>query len=65
LLGAAHTMRGCFDEGSLDAPVARDSARAALGQAGFDARYEHGRGLDRDDAITLAAGAVAITVDAA
>ena len=64
LLGAAHTMRGCFDEGSLDAPVARASARAALGEARFDAAYERGRALDRDDALTLAAGAVAIPVEA-
>ncbi len=64
LLGAAHSMRGCFDEGSLDAPVARDSARATLGEAEFDAAYERGRALDRDDAITLAASAVAIPVEA-
>ena len=64
LLGAAHTMRGCFDEGSLDAPLARASARAALGEAKFDAAYQRGRALDRDDALTLAAGAVAIPVEA-
>ena len=64
LLGAAHTMRGCFDKGSLDAPAARASARAALGEAKFDAAYERGRALDRDDALSLAAGAVAIPVEA-
>lgn len=31
LLGAAHSVRGCFDEGSLDAPAARESARSLLG----------------------------------
>jgi len=37
LLGVAHSMRGCFDEGSLDAPAARDAARALLGPADFEA----------------------------
>ena len=46
LLGAAHTIRGAFDESSLDAPRAREAARAALlGEAGFDAAYERGRDL--------------------
>ena len=31
LLGAAHTVRGCFDEGSLDAPAPRESVRTLLG----------------------------------
>ena len=54
LLGAAHTIRDAFDEGSLDAPGVRDAARGALGQAGFDAAYEHGRALGRDEAIAAA-----------
>jgi predicted ATPase/DNA-binding SARP family transcriptional activator len=59
LLGAAHTIRGAFDEGSLDAPGARDAARGVLGIAAFDAAYEHGRALGRDEAIAAAAGAAA------
>jgi hypothetical protein len=34
LLGAAHTIRGAFDEGSLDAPGARNDARGVLGEVG-------------------------------
>jgi hypothetical protein len=59
LLGAAHTVRGAFDEGSLDAPGARDAARGILGPAEFEAAYQRGRGLRRDDALARAAGAVA------
>jgi predicted ATPase/DNA-binding SARP family transcriptional activator len=57
LLGAAHTIRGAFDEGSLDAPAARDAARSLLGPAAFQAAYERGRGVDREEALTLARGA--------
>jgi hypothetical protein len=64
LLGAAHAIRGCFDEGSLDAPAVRDAARARLGAEEFEAAYEHGRGLPRDDVFALAAGAVANPVTA-
>ena len=39
LLGAAHAVRGAFDESSLDAPQARAAARDALGPAAFDAAY--------------------------
>ena len=53
LLGAAHSIRGCFDEGSLDAPAARDAVRARLGADGFEAAYERGRALGRDDALAL------------
>jgi predicted ATPase/DNA-binding SARP family transcriptional activator len=59
LLGAAHTIRGAFDEGSLDAPGARSAARALLGEAGFDSAYERGRALDRDQGIAVAQGVVA------
>jgi len=59
MLGAAHTIRGAFDEGSLDAPGARDAGRAVLGAAGFDAAYERGRTLGRDEAVAVAEGAVA------
>jgi hypothetical protein len=64
LLGASHSIRGCFDEGSLDAPAARDALRARLGADEFEAAYERGRALARDDALALAAGAVANPVTA-
>jgi predicted ATPase/DNA-binding SARP family transcriptional activator len=64
LLGAAHAVRGCFDEGSLDAPAVRDAVRAALGADEFGAAYERGRSLPRDDALALAASAVANPVTA-
>jgi hypothetical protein len=59
LLGAAHSIRGCFDEGSLDTPAARDAVRALLGADEFEAAYEHGRVFGRDDALALAASTVA------
>jgi len=59
LLGIAHSVRGCFDESSLDAPAARDAARARLGQDEFGAAYERGRAIARDDALALAAQTVA------
>ena len=58
LLGAAHSIRGCFDESSLDARPARETARARLGAEEFAAAYERGRALARDDALALAHGAV-------
>jgi len=58
LLGVGHAIRGAFDEGSLDAPGARDAARAVLGVTGFDAAYERGRALGRDEALALAEGAL-------
>jgi predicted ATPase/DNA-binding SARP family transcriptional activator len=54
LLGAAHGMRGVFDEGSLDAPAARAAARQVLGAPAFDAAYQRGRELGYDDALTFA-----------
>jgi predicted ATPase/DNA-binding SARP family transcriptional activator len=64
LLGAAHAVRGCFDEGGLDAPAVRDAVRAALGADQFGAAYERGRSLPRDDALALASSAVANPVTA-
>jgi len=64
LLGSAHSVRGCFDEGSLDAPAVREAVRARLGPDEFRAAYERGRGLARDDALALAASAVADPVPA-
>jgi tetratricopeptide (TPR) repeat protein len=59
LLGAAHTIRGAFDESNLDSPAAREAARGALGEAGFDAAYERGRALGGDERIAAARGALA------
>ncbi len=56
LLGAAHSIRGAFDHSSLDAPVARDAATQRLGEAGFDAAYQRGRGMSREEALALAEG---------
>jgi predicted ATPase len=64
LLGAAHTIRGAFDEGSLDAPAVRDTARDALGAAEFEAAYDRGRALSRDAAVALASRVVADPVEA-
>ena len=64
LLGAAHSIRGCFDEGSLDSPAARDSARTLLGPDEFETAYERGRALSQDDAVAFAAGTVAKAVKA-
>jgi tetratricopeptide (TPR) repeat protein len=58
LLGAAHSIRGCFDESSLDAPAARDVARTRLGPVAFQAAYDRGRALSRGDALALAHEAV-------
>jgi hypothetical protein len=65
LLGTGHTIRGAFDEGSLDAPAARDAARGLLGPAAFQAAYQRGRALARDEALALARGAAAGPVTAA
>ncbi len=46
LLGAARAVRGAFDESSPDAPRARAAARAALGEAAFDAAYQSSRRPD-------------------
>jgi predicted ATPase/DNA-binding SARP family transcriptional activator len=54
LLGAAHTVRGAFDESSPVAPRVRETARRALGDAAFDGAYSRGRELDRGAAIELA-----------
>jgi predicted ATPase len=58
MLGVAHTVRGAFDESSLDAPAVREAAREALGLAGFDEAYRHGSGLSSEDGIALARGFV-------
>ncbi|MBO0814201.1 MAG: hypothetical protein J2P30_03480, partial [Actinobacteria bacterium] len=54
LLGAAHSLRGAFDQSSLDAPEARDTARQALGEAEFETAYQRGRALGHEEAFALA-----------
>jgi tetratricopeptide (TPR) repeat protein len=56
LLGAAHSIRGAFDQSSLDAPEARDTARQRLGAADFEAAYQRGRNMLREKALALAEG---------
>jgi hypothetical protein len=59
LLGAAHTVRGAFDESSLVAPRVRETARLALGDAAFEGAYSRGRELDREAALEMAGRALA------
>jgi len=54
LLGAAHAVRGAFDESSLDAPSARGAARDMLGIASFDAAYASMSDLGYETAIAFA-----------
>jgi predicted ATPase/DNA-binding SARP family transcriptional activator len=54
LLGAAHAIRGAFDESSLDAPPARAAARATLGPDAFDAAYESTLTSTYESALALA-----------
>jgi predicted ATPase/DNA-binding SARP family transcriptional activator len=54
LLGAAHAIRGAFDESSLDASPARAQAREALGQEAFAAAYESARTSGYESALALA-----------
>ena len=58
LIGGAHAIRGGFDEASLDAPAVRAAALGLLGPAGFEAAYQHGREVGRDQVLALAAGVV-------
>jgi predicted ATPase/DNA-binding winged helix-turn-helix (wHTH) protein len=54
LLGAAHAIRGAFDESSLDAPPARVKARETLGAKAFDAAYESALTSTYESALALA-----------
>jgi hypothetical protein len=54
LLGAAHTIRGAFDESSPDAPAARQAAARRIGEGVLETAYQRGRELSRDDAVALA-----------
>jgi hypothetical protein len=59
LLGAAHAVRGAFDESSPDAPSARDAARAALGPQAYLDAYTTSRDLGYQEAVALARAALA------
>jgi predicted ATPase len=54
LLGAAHAIRGAFDESSLDAPPARAQARETLGPEAFSAAYESALTSSYESALALA-----------
>jgi predicted ATPase/DNA-binding SARP family transcriptional activator len=54
LLGAAHAIRGAFDEASLDAPPARAAARETLGTEAFAAVYESALASTYESAVALA-----------
>ncbi|HTU76562.1 MAG TPA: BTAD domain-containing putative transcriptional regulator [Trebonia sp.] len=54
LIGAAHTVRGAFDESSPDAPGVRAASRAVLGDEAYHAAYEQGRDLGFEGAVALA-----------
>jgi hypothetical protein len=58
LLGAAHAVRGGFDESSPDAPQARAAARETLGQAAFDAAYQSTADLSYEASLALARAAL-------
>ena len=58
LLGAAHAVRGAFDESSLDAPQARAAARDVLGPAAFDAAYRSAADSTYQTALELAHAAL-------
>jgi hypothetical protein len=61
LLGAAHAVRGAFDQSSPDAPQARAAARAALGEAAFDAAYQSAAGLTYEESLELARAGLTTT----
>jgi predicted ATPase/DNA-binding SARP family transcriptional activator len=54
ILGAAHAIRGAFDESSLDAPAARAQAREALGEEAFATAYESALTSGYESALALA-----------
>jgi predicted ATPase/DNA-binding SARP family transcriptional activator len=60
LLGAAHAVRGAFDESSPDAPGVRAACRDVLGDEGFDAAYQQGRDLGFEGAVALARQALGL-----
>jgi ATP/maltotriose-dependent transcriptional regulator MalT len=58
LLGAAAALRGAFDESSLDAPRARESAIAALGEEAFTRAYTSVGSTTYESALALARSAL-------
>jgi predicted ATPase/DNA-binding SARP family transcriptional activator len=62
LLGAAHAVRGAFDESSPDAPRARRAASARLGLPAFDAAYGSAADLGYDTALAFAREALSALV---
>jgi len=58
LLGAAAGVRGAFDESSLDAPRARESAMAALGEEAFARAYTSAGSTTYESALALARSAL-------
>jgi hypothetical protein len=54
LLGAAAAIRGAFDESSLDAPAAREAARAALGEQAYRSAFDSAREHTYETASTFA-----------
>ena len=58
LLGAAAALRGGFDESSLDAPRARESAMAALGEETFTRAYNSASASTYESGLTLARSAL-------
>ncbi|HUN31025.1 MAG TPA: BTAD domain-containing putative transcriptional regulator [Trebonia sp.] len=54
LLGAAHAVRGAFDESSPDAPALRAATREILGEQAFAAAYQGGLDLGFEAAVALA-----------
>ena len=63
LLGAAHAVRGAFDEASLDAPAVRETAREALGAAAFGAAYRRGLELGHAEAVAFAREVIEVIED--
>jgi hypothetical protein len=60
LLGAAHAVRGSFDEGSPEGPSVRAAAREVLGAEAFEAAYQRGRALSRENALALVTRALTL-----
>jgi hypothetical protein len=58
LLGAAHAIRGAFDESSPDAPSVRARAREALGPEAFDAAYGSALTSTYESAVALVRGLI-------
>jgi predicted ATPase/DNA-binding SARP family transcriptional activator len=60
LLGAAHAVRGSFDEGGPEGPSARAAVREVLGTETFETAYERGRAPSRENAVALVTRALTL-----